>query len=50
MQCKRIVELIKGVGRFKVGGLFSLIDQNGNIVMDEDLKGCYFFVSVGVFF
>lgn len=49
MQRKRIAESTKGVGRPKVGGPFSLIDQNGNTVTDEDLKGRYSLVSAGVF-
>ncbi|VBB72910.1 Putative mitochondrial protein SCO1 precursor [Podospora comata] len=47
MQRKRIAESTKGVGRPKVGGPFSLIDQNGNTVTDEDLKGRYSLVYFG---
>ena len=41
MKRKRIAEATKGVGKPKVGGPFSLIDQNGNTVTHEDLKGRY---------
>jgi protein SCO1/2 len=41
MQRKRIAESTKGVGRPKVGGPFELIDQNGNKVTEQDLKGRY---------
>jgi protein SCO1/2 len=41
MQRKRIADSNKGVGRPKVGGPFELIDQNGNKVTDQDLKGRY---------
>ncbi|KAK4157025.1 protein SCO1, mitochondrial [Chaetomidium leptoderma] len=47
MQRKRIVESNKGVGRPKVGGSFELIDQNGNKMTDEDLKGRYSLVYFG---
>ncbi|KAL2256571.1 hypothetical protein VTK26DRAFT_1466 [Humicola hyalothermophila] len=47
MQRKRIAESTKGVGRPKVGGPFELIDQNGNKVTDEDLKGRYSLVYFG---
>ncbi len=46
MHTKRIAEANKGVGRPKVGGSFDLIDQNGNKVTDQDLKGRYSLVSV----
>lgn len=45
MQRKRIAESTKGVGRPKVGGPFELIDQNGNKMTDQDLKGRYSLVS-----
>lgn len=45
MHSKRIAESNKGVGRPKVGGPFELIDQNGNTVTDQDLKGRYSLVS-----
>ena len=45
MHSKRIAEANKGVGRPKVGGSFDLIDQNGNKVTDQDLKGRYSLVS-----
>jgi protein SCO1/2 len=45
MHSKRIAEANKGVGRPKVGGAFDLVDQNGNRVTDQDLKGRYSLVS-----
>jgi hypothetical protein len=48
MHSKRIAESNKGVGRPKVGGPFELIDQDGNRVTDQDLKGRYSLVSRGV--
>ncbi|EGS22942.1 cytochrome c oxidase-like protein [Thermochaetoides thermophila DSM 1495] len=47
MKRKRIAEATKGVGKPKVGGPFSLIDQNGNTVTHEDLKGRYALVYFG---
>lgn len=47
MQRKRLAEANKGVGKPKVGGPFSLIDQNGNTVTDADLKGRYSLVYFG---
>ncbi|KAK3392973.1 SCO1/SenC-domain-containing protein [Podospora didyma] len=47
MQRKRIADSTKGVGRPKVGGPFELIDQNGNTVTDNDLKGRYSLVYFG---
>ncbi|KAK4102999.1 SCO1 protein [Parathielavia hyrcaniae] len=47
MQRKRIAESTKGVGRPKVGGPFELMDQNGNKVTEQDLKGRYSLVYFG---
>ncbi|KAK4192520.1 putative mitochondrial protein SCO1 precursor [Podospora australis] len=47
MQRKRIADATKGVGKPKVGGPFELIDQNGNKVTQEDLKGRYSLVYFG---
>ncbi|KAL2117904.1 hypothetical protein VTJ04DRAFT_7564 [Mycothermus thermophilus] len=47
MQLKRIAESTKGVGKPKVGGPFELIDQNGNKVTEQDLKGRYSLVYFG---
>ncbi|KAK4145783.1 protein SCO1, mitochondrial [Dichotomopilus funicola] len=47
MQRKRVAESSKGVGKPKVGGPFSLIDQNGKTVTDGDLKGRYSLVYFG---
>ncbi|KAJ9130457.1 Cytochrome c oxidase-like protein [Coniochaeta hoffmannii] len=47
MQRKRIAEATKGVGRPKVGGPFSLIDQNGNTFTHDDLKGKYSLIYFG---
>jgi protein SCO1 len=41
MKRKRIAEASKGVGKAKVGGPFSLIDQDGQQFTSEDLKGKY---------
>ncbi|KAK4108790.1 cytochrome c oxidase-like protein [Canariomyces notabilis] len=47
MQRKRIAESAKGVGRPKVGGPFELVDQEGNKVTEQDLKGRYSLVYFG---
>ncbi|AEO65280.1 a05d0b5d-fb7c-4895-84b9-e570e98a3cbb [Thermothielavioides terrestris] len=47
MRRKRIAESTKGVGKPKVGGPFELIDQYGNKVSDQDLKGRYSLVYFG---
>jgi protein SCO1/2 len=47
MRRKRIAESTKGVGKPKVGGPFELIDQYGNKVSDQDLKGRYSLVRAG---
>ncbi|KAL1840853.1 hypothetical protein VTJ49DRAFT_7696 [Mycothermus thermophilus] len=47
MQRKRIAESTKGVGKPKVGGPFELIDQNGNKVTEQDLRGRYSLVYFG---
>jgi hypothetical protein len=41
MERKRVAEAAKGVGRPKVGGPFSLLDQNGKEFTDGDMKGRY---------
>lgn len=41
MERKRVAEAAKGVGRPKVGGPFSLLDQHGKEFTDEDMKGKY---------
>lgn len=46
MRWKWIVEVIKGVGRFKVGGLFEFIDYNGKFFMSEMMKGRYLLVCL----
>ena len=45
MERKRVAEAAKGVGRPKVGGPFSLVDQNGKTFTDGDMKGKYALVS-----
>lgn len=45
MERKRVAEAAKGVGRPKVGGPFTLVDQNGRTFTDEDMKGKYALVS-----
>lgn len=44
LERKRITELSKGVGKPKVGGPFTLMDLDGNVVTEEELKGRYCFV------
>jgi protein SCO1/2 len=46
MERKRVAEAAKGVGRPKVGGPFSLVDQEGRVFTDEDMKGKYALVSL----
>lgn len=41
MQRKRIAEASKGVGKPKVGGEFTLVDQNGNPFTSAMMKGKY---------
>jgi hypothetical protein len=41
MERKRVAEAAKGVGRPKVGGPFSLLDQHGKEFTDGDMKGKY---------
>jgi hypothetical protein len=36
-----VAEAAKGVGRPKVGGPFSLVDQHGKEFTDGDMKGRY---------
>jgi hypothetical protein len=43
---QRIAGMAKGVGKPKVGGKFELVDQEGKVFTDEDLKGGYSLVSV----
>jgi hypothetical protein len=45
MQRKRIAEANKGIGKPSVGGPFNLVDQNGDVFTDADLKGRYSLVS-----
>lgn len=45
MERKRVAEAAKGVGRPKVGGPFSLVDQNGKTFTDGDMKEKYALVS-----
>ncbi|KAF8855017.1 SCO1 protein [Acephala macrosclerotiorum] len=47
MERKRIAEAAKGVGRPKVGGPFTLLDQNANEFSDERMKGRYSLVYFG---
>jgi cytochrome oxidase Cu insertion factor (SCO1/SenC/PrrC family) len=46
MERKRVAEAAKGVGRPKVGGPFSLLDQNGKEFTDGDMKGRYSLVRL----
>lgn len=43
---QRVAEAAKGVGRPKVGGVFDLIDHEGQKFTDEDMKGGYSLVSI----
>jgi protein SCO1/2 len=45
MQKKRMAEANKAVGKPKVGGSFSLVDQNGQPFTEANLKGRYSLVS-----
>lgn len=47
MARKRIAEQTKGVGRPKVGGPFSLVDQNGQVFSSTDMLGKYALVYFG---
>ena len=47
MERKRVAEAAKGVGRPKVGGPFSLVDQDGKSFTDDHLKGKYALVYFG---
>jgi protein SCO1/2 len=46
MERKRVAEAAKGVGRPKVGGPFTLIDQEGRGFTEEGLRGKYALVSL----
>jgi protein SCO1 len=41
MERKRVAEAAKGVGRPKVGGPFTLLDQNGKVFTNGEMKGRY---------
>lgn len=45
MERARIAEAAKGVGRPKVAGAFTLVDQEGRTFTDRDLRGKYALVS-----
>lgn len=47
MERKRITEATKGVGRPKIGGHFTLLDQDGKVFGDGDMKGRYALVYFG---
>ncbi|KAI9819268.1 MAG: Cu-binding protein [Pycnora praestabilis] len=47
MERKRVAEAAKGVGRPKVGGKFELVNQDGRVFTDEDMKGKYALVYFG---
>lgn len=47
MERKRVAEAAKGVGRPKVGGPFELVDHEGRVFTDGDLKGRYSLVYFG---
>ena len=50
MERKRVAEAAKGVGRPKVGGPFSLVDQDARTFTDADLRGKYALVSLVSFY
>ncbi|KAJ4384264.1 Cu-binding protein [Didymella sp. IMI 355093] len=47
MARKRIAEQTKGVGKPKVGGPFSLVDQDGKVFSSNDMMGKYSLVYFG---
>lgn len=47
LERKRVAEMSKGVGKPKVGGPFALMDLDGKIFTEEDLKGKYSLVCSG---
>jgi protein SCO1/2 len=47
MARKRIAEQTKGVGKPKVGGPFSLVDQDGNVYSSDNMLGKYSLVYFG---
>jgi len=47
MERKRIADSTKGVGKPKLGGPFTLLDQNGNEFTEEKMKGRYTLVYFG---
>lgn len=46
MDRRRVADAAKGVGRPKIGGKFTLLDQEGKRFTDEDMKGGYTLVGV----
>jgi protein SCO1/2 len=50
MERKRVAEAAKGVGRPKVGGPFSLVNQDGQTFTEGDIKGKYALVSSKISF
>lgn len=40
-----MAEAAKGVGKPKIGGTFTLMDQEGKTFTDEDMKGGFTLVS-----
>lgn len=45
MERKRVAESTKGIGKPKVGGKFELVDTEGKLFTEENLKGKYALVS-----
>ena len=47
MARKRKREASKGVGKARIGGEFTLVDQDGKTFTSEDMKGKFALVSTG---
>ena len=45
LERQRVAEQAKGVGRPKVGGEFDLVDQEGRVFTDGDMRGGFSIVS-----
>ena len=47
MERKRVAEQAKGVGKPKVGGKFELVDHEGRMFTDQDMRGRFALVCLG---
>lgn len=43
---KRVAEATKGVGKPKIGGAFTLTDQDGGVFTERDMKGGFSIVRL----